>query len=379
MIGGIQRVLIDVANSMSNDHFVTIAYTYKPEEKEIAYKIDKKIELNYIPQIHDGSGKYIKEKVIRKINENIRPIKNINILKYVYYPPKMRRELANYIKAKKFDVVIGVAGKYSSLLAVVKSELSCKCIGWEHNSYDAYFKTKMQNSLWRQDLIFKKFIPKLDACVVLTDSDVRSYQENMGLHMTRIYNPRADMSDNEIVDRTNTILFVGRLEYEQKGLHYLAQIANCYLKRNQGWKFQIVGEGAGKEKIKEELDETVSDRVEFLGEQTEVNQFYKRARIFVSTSKWEGFGLVIVEALSFGLPVVSFKTTGPSEIIGNHMCGRLVDCYDVQQFVDALNELTRNEETLKLMSREAYIRANEFDISKIKSEWNALIGEERDR
>lgn len=372
MVGGIQRVVLALANQLAKKHDITIAYTYQPKEKKIYYPFNKKIKFEYCDSFHDGKGKYVIQKICRKVHENCIYINNEKLLKNIYYPRKMRLSLIRYINEKNFDIVIGCAGKYSLLLGIIAPEVKCRCIGWEHNSFDAYFTRKGHNSLWKQDLIFKKYIPNLRKCVVLSDSDVKSYKEKFGLTVYRIYNPVC-LSSERKVNIFHNILFVGRLEYEQKGLHYLAQIINIFLKKNAEWIFTIVGDGAGKEHLISEIDECVINRVIFAGKQKYVEKYYKKSDILISTSTWEGFGLVVVEAMSFGLPVISFKTVGPSEIIQDNICGRLIDCFNVDMFVSALNETVYDKRRYLQMSDEAFKRSRLFSVEAIAEQWNNVL------
>lgn len=373
LMGGIQRVVLTLANELAKKNEVTITYTFKPDDGSICYPIDNRIKLDYCTEFHDGSGKYKLQKVIRKFNENVVSFNSIELLKNIYYPRNMQTALIRYIKENRFDVVIGCAGKYSLLLGIVAPELDCTCIGWEHNSFDAYFITKGQNSLWRQDKLFESFIPNLKTCVVLSDRDVVDYEKRLNIKARRIYNPICIKNCRNEKRDTKTVLFVGRLEYEQKGLHYLAEIINSFLKRHEDWKFEIVGDGSGKEYLLSEIDNNVAGRVDFAGQQNNVENYYINADIFVLTSKWEGFGLVAVEAMSFGLPVVSFKTAGPSEIIKDGINGRLIDCYNVDEFVAAIDEMDQDKEFLSKLSLEAQKRSNDFRVETIMQEWKRVL------
>lgn len=93
----------------------------------------------------------------------------------------------------------------------------------------------------------------------------------------------------------------------------------------------------------------------------------------ISTSTWEGFGLVVVEAMSFGLPVISFKTVGPSEIIQDNICGRLIDCFNVDMFVSALNETVYDKRRYLQMSDEAFKRSRLFSVEAIAEQWNNVL------
>ena len=102
LIGGIQRVVITLANELCKENEVTIAYTFKPDNVNISYPLDDSIKLNYVTDFHDGPGKYKLQKVMRKIHENVIQIGNTNLLKNIYYPRSMQVSLIQYIKKNGF-------------------------------------------------------------------------------------------------------------------------------------------------------------------------------------------------------------------------------------------------------------------------------------
>ena len=101
--------------------------------------------------------------------------------------------------------------------------------------------------------------------------------------------------------------------------------------------------------------------------------YYISSSIFLSTSRWEGFGLVVTEAMECGLPVVSFRTDGPSEIIQDGKNGFLIENYNIVSFADAVERLMMEENVRIEMSHNAILRAKDFHLQKILHEWEALI------
>ena len=113
--------------------------------------------------------------------------------------------------------------------------------------------------------------------------------------------------------------------------------------------------------------------VELLGEQKDVIKYYTTSAVFLSTSRWEGFGLVITEAMECGLPVVSFRTDGPSEIISDGENGYLIDNYNMEQYMEKLELLMRDEDLRRKMSEQAIRRAKDFHIENILQEWEEQL------
>ena len=147
--------------------------------------------------------------------------------------------------------------------------------------------------------------------------------------------------------RRNIILSVGRLISTKNHDRLIRIFAS--LEEND-WELIIVGDDAQKQQNHAELSGIakqlgVSDRVHLVGPQSNVQQFYDKAKIFAFTSSSEGYPNVVAEALSAGLPVVSYDcVAGPAELITNSENGFLVEVFDDIAFCERLSTLTGDEE-----------------------------------
>jgi len=170
-----------------------------------------------------------------------------------------------------------------------------------------------------------------------------------------------------------TVLAVGRIA-KQKNYLTLLQ-AFKLLREQQSAKLVIVG-GVHEEAEKAKLDDFVNlnglaKHVEFVGFTENVTQYYAAADVFVLSSAWEGFGNVIVEALAFGLPVVSTNCNhGPAEVLNDGQYGRLVLVGDSVAMAEAISEVLNN--SLFEPSRQVE-RASDFSESKIGEEYYRLF------
>ena len=139
----------------------------------------------------------------------------------------------------------------------------------------------------------------------------------------------------------------------------------------------IVGGGSGYETVNQWIKEKhLEENVDIVGEQKNVIDYYMNSSVFLSTSRWEGFGVVVTEAMECGLPVVSFKTDGPSEIITDQKDGYLIENYDLKKYADAVEALMTDADLRKRMSRNAQERAKDFYTDRIAEEWEKLIENE---
>lgn len=170
--------------------------------------------------------------------------------------------------------------------------------------------------------------------------------------------------------RQNTILTVGRLVATKNH----DQLIEIFASLNaDDWKLIIVGDEDQKQKHRSHLDDLVnrlgiSNRVEFAGQQSNVQSFYDRAKIFAFTSSSEGFPNVVAEALASGLPVISYDcVAGPSDLITSSENGYLVELFDKRAFRERLNELMINEEKRIQMSIKARESVTHLSVERVAS------------
>lgn len=377
--GGIQRVLSILANRLSMQYQVDILCTDDRFviDREL-YKLNSKInvELNSGLMSNDIIDRIV-SKVGRVINNKTGLLNNkylIKILRKSYYTDKMQERFIKYLNAKEYDIVIGVEGDYSLLLGIIADRLKAKTIGWQHNSYDAYFKNP-NRYYWNQDELFNTYIKKMDKYIVLTDYDRDMFRENMHIEVNRIYNPLSFVSKNKSKCYNKNVIFVGRLVEKQKGLDLLIKSFKKIVAQEPDWKLLIVGDGPDKQNLINLIAESKLDKnVEIVLFTNEVEKYYLNSSIFVSTSRWEGFGLVITEAMECGVPVIAFSNSGPKEIINKpNENGVLVPCGDTDALAEMMIDLIRNDEKRKNIASEGIARAKDFSIDKIYEEWNKMI------
>jgi glycosyltransferase involved in cell wall biosynthesis len=192
-----------------------------------------------------------------------------------------------------------------------------------------------------------------------------------------IGNPiRRILDESSVVQREKNILMVGRL-IESKHQDRLIEI---FSKLSQTeWKLLIVGYDHLKQKHTERLEALIESldlqgRVILLGKQSGIEDFYLRSSIFAFTSSSEGFPNVIGEAMSAGLPVVSYDcVAGPSEMITDGRNGFLVPLFDDELFRERLDLLISNEEMRTKFGKHAYEDIQNFSISTIGDKYLSFI------
>ncbi|MFM0155327.1 glycosyltransferase [Paraburkholderia sediminicola] len=162
-------------------------------------------------------------------------------------------------------------------------------------------------------------------------------------------NPVRDFEDTarvSVSDYASDFICVARLS-RQKGQDTLLKAFKLVLDKQPSLTLTLVGAGANEPELRDLADQLgVSHAVNFVGFVSDPAQYLKQARCFVLASRWEGFGVALVEALAFGLPlIVTDCEFGPSDLVSNSRLGSVVPVDDVQALAKAMSEFDSNLET----------------------------------
>lgn len=170
------------------------------------------------------------------------------------------------------------------------------------------------------------------------------------------------------------IVVVGRLT-EPKKIDRVLQVASEFNKNKISVKFTIVGDGELKEDLQNMCDElNINHLVEFVGYQSNPYPYIKNADLLLSTSAYEGFGLVLCEAMALGVPVMSTKTAGPMEIIGKNEYGVLCE-HDIDSIYKALLNMINDEKYRNNYINKGFERVKDFSLEKSLNQFDTLIEE----
>lgn len=357
-LGGLEKVMVTIANALSVSENITL-YSLKGDSFGYEYKDNLHIlyggnlKKNAIKHPLLTSNALFNGKLYQKKKLNFKQIeKDINFLEY------------NTIILSEADIL------YASQIKEVNPNITI--IGWIHNTFESYRDTYMKDS-------YAQFIDSLlyvDTLIVLTKSDRAKYNE-IHPNVVQIYNPltiEGNSSNKVRIDGKKIISFVGRLSYHNKGLDYIIELMK-YIPED--WIISIAGDGPDREKLEQEIrGNELQHRMILNGvlKGDALSNHYLNSSIFILTSRWEGFGLVITEAMSNGLPVIAFDSYGPREILGeNNEYGILVENGNVKKLASAVNNLIEDKEIRQLYSEKALQRAKDYQIEKIIQEWLPLL------
>ena len=342
--GGTERVAVQLANVLWKDQTYDICFVSLTEQQEEPfYPLHPDIRRYRLGEkwINPGPG-------------------------YIPLIGKLRK----FLKKKQIDVIIDIDIVLDVLSIPAARRMKTKVVSWEHF-----------NCEFEQQVLYRKLISKLtvhfaDYIVVLTEEDKENYKRILGRkdRISAIYNMVTPMKYDEEVQRENWIVTVGRLTY-QKGIDYLAKIAVSVLKEHRDWKWLILGDGEERNILEQAiLENGLEEKLILKGTVDNVEWYLNRAKLFVLTSRYEGFGMCLLEALQMKLPCVSFDIKiGPSEIIDNHQNGILILPFECEHMIREINNLIDNPDKLVELSSNTMVRFERYQDENIQEMWKSIF------
>lgn len=189
-----------------------------------------------------------------------------------------------------------------------------------------------------------------------------------------IYNPCTVDHNIEIpTEKKKVCLYVGRISFSQKRNDLLLQIWKEIEPKHPDWVLKIVGEGEDLPSLKRMCADMNLKNVLFEGYQSP-ETYYREASIFCMTSAYEGFGLVLVEAMSYGVVPIAFNSfASAKDVIEDGKDGKLVVPFDIMAYVKHLNNYMADQILYKKSSDNALLKSSFFCINDISKQWINLF------
>ena len=343
--GGTERVAVQLANALQEDHAYEICFISLTEEKEKPfYPLHPEINRYRLGKkwINPGPG---------------------------YLP--LIGKLRKFLKEKQIDIIIDIDIVLDVLAIPATRRMKTKVVSWEH------FTVDFELSVLYRKMILRYSVKRSDYVVVLTDGDLEEYQKRLGRknNICRVYNPVAYQLKKETEsEKKKMILTVGRLVPE-KGIKYIKEISIKILERYPEWQWIILGDGIERKGLEQFIiDNHLQNRLVLKGNVENVDEYLQQASMLVVTSKYEGLGLSILEAREMKVPCVCFDVKmGPRELIHNERDGYLVPPFDCNNMIGKIEMLINNPELRSQFAENAFLCMNEFKPKKITKQWKDIL------
>ena len=301
------------------------------------------------------------------------------VILYLKKQYKYRRMLKSELMRIRPDITISVLRREINFINSIPDgshkigELHVNRSNYRNfTSRDSNFVKRFFARFWMNDLI--NHLKKLDRMVVLTEDAKADWPELSNVRL--IPDPIPFKVDKVSSLTSKRVVSIGRYAYE-KGNDLLLKAWSKVEKSCMDWSLDIYGMGnrTPYQELMRQLNIDES-RCHLHGSLTNVKGAYLNSAIFTLPSRFEGFGLVIIEAMACGIPVVAFDCeNGPRNIIKNNQDGFLVKPFNVDDYADRLLCLMRDDQLRTQMGNRAYESSKRYSINDIAMQWKNLFDE----
>lgn len=362
--GGTERIISEKANYFAEQyhyHVYIIACTQQPDQPN-AFPLSsavKQIKLG-IPYYSQYRYKYPKRLFV-KISLN----------------KKLRQSVTKAVQQISPDILIGIGHYKADLVSSIDCQAKkiIECHEARHFTLLETGKNKSLlsriNTLLFRSKYFQTVEKNADVVVTLTEGDRKEWVK---AHDTEVIPNFSTMAVSKLSHcEHKRIIAVGRLEWE-KGYVRLIEIWENIFTKHPDWILDVFGEGSQHDMLQSIINNRGIRNIQIHPSTTHISQEYANSSICVLTSLFEGFALVLLEALKHGVPCVAFDCPfGPASIIKDSQCGYLIENGNISLFTEKLNLLIEDESLRKEFSQKALEQSEAFAPDSIMEKWKSLF------
>ena len=365
--GGIEKSIVSLANILCERYEVEIATVYKLYD-QCVFDLDSRVHV-----------KYLNKADIVPNHESLRgALKSKNPLKIVKegsFSAKVlffrRKSVIRYIRQCDSDVIISTRDIFNTWTGLYAKDGVLK-IGWEHNHFhdDLKYATKVLDS-----------VKNLDYLVAVSSNLQQYYSRRLeGKKCMCIFIPNCidKMPPKKASLRSKRLISVGRLSPE-KGYLDLLRIYHILYKKYPSWKLDIVGDGKEKRLLEEYIHvHNMEKYVTLHGFQNKdyIDKLMQDSSIYLMTSHTESFGIVLIEAMSHGVPCIAMDSAeGACEIIRSGENGYLIKNRNYDAMVKKIGDLIENRDERVRLGENARKSVVKYTSDAVSEEWFTLIEE----
>jgi len=366
-MGGTIRAAINLAGYLADHHDVEIISTYRRNE-EPYFAFDPRVKVMALDDQRPGA-----------VPRRLRPLRALlrRFSSAIYHPADLRAHNHNlWTDVQMVRLLRGARGVAiasrpgHNLLLADLAVPGLTTIGLEQMNLGSHAKNLRKAMIKRY--------PRLHGLAVLTDQDRERYLKAMNgtaPPMWRIPNTVRDI-EPPTADLTAKRIFAAGRYTGQKGYDYLVQAFAPVARAHPDWELKICGHGHARKRLQNDIDTLgIAEQVTLAGPTDDVPGEMEQASIYALSSRFEGFPLVLLEAMSKGMACVAFDCpTGPGEIIDDHRNGLLVPAKDVEGLTAALMEMIEDQELRRRCGAAALETARDYTMAAIGPKWDEMIG-----
>ncbi len=361
--GGTDKVIVDKANYFSNHGYEVVVITESQMNREFAFPLDSKVKhidmgLDFNEQYHNGMLKRA----------------------YIYFSLmiKYRKRLTAVLRELKPDIVINTMGRSLSFISgihdgsikIAEAHTTKEHLRSLHLMEQRGGLYKLIAKYMRRQMSRK--VSQLDAIVLLTTQDAMSWKEAKQVHvipnaLSVFPTTRAELINNQVI-------MVGRYN-DAKGYDFLIPAWDIIHRRYPDWTLNVYGSGELHDQVVRWIEDRHLEKSVILHEPTsKILDKYMESSICILSSRYEGFSMVLIEAMSCGVPCVSFDTPfGPQNIISNGIDGLLVDYLNIQALADGVSKLIEDRSLREKLGKNAQLSVQRYSQDNVMQLWTNLF------
>jgi glycosyltransferase involved in cell wall biosynthesis len=360
--GGTTRTMLNVAEYLSNKHEVEIISLWRMRDKPV-FEHPEGVPVTALDDLRPshrarGAKRLLAALPSALVEPGDRWSGAFSLLSDIRLVRRLRRQRGILITTRPA----------LNLMAALLDPPGLTLIGSDHMNLGLY-KKSIKRMMWRR-------YSRLDALVVLTEGTLRGYEEHLdgATKLRLIPNSARDLGEPADL-ASKQVLAAGRLT-KQKGFDMLIPAWAKVAAKHRDWRLRVCGEGQLRKQLEEVVSEHgVGDSVSLAGA-CDMNEAMGSSSIFVMSSRFEGFPLILIEAMSKAMAVVSFDCpTGPADIIENGENGLLVEFKNIDALADAINCFIEDEDLRRRCGPAAAETAKRYRIEEVGPMWDELFAE----
>lgn len=362
--GGIEKSIIALANLLCDRYKVEIISSYKLYDKPV-FDLDERVEVKYLmgnlkPNRREFTTALKNKKIFTAFKEGIKSLKILRMRK---------KTMVSFIKQSDSDVIISTRDIFNTWLGDFANDGVLK-IGWEHNHYHDDFR-------YARSVIRSAYY--LDYFVLVSVSLKKFYERKLANSNCQcVYIPNII---DKIPKQTSSLsekrlVSVGRLSLE-KGYMDLLKIYSILVVKHPDWQLDIIGDGSEKENLEKFiLEHNLGDKVILHGFQKKdyIDKVLHHSSIYIMTSYTESFGIVLLEAMSHGLPCIAFDSAeGARELINSGMNGYLIKNRSYAAMIKKIEDLMKSYDIRKKIGMAGRKSIKKYTSEIVSEQWYNLI------
>ena len=360
--GGIESATINTANSLCDDYDIEIMSFYKLSKTQ-ANKLNDKIKVKYLydggPNKEEFLDAFHNHKIFNILKEGIR---SVSIL------TKKKIRVINYIKNCDSKYIVSTRYDFSALLSKYGNDNSVK-IAQEHHYH---------NNNKRYINILKNKYYNIDYLFALTKTLEDDYKKFLikNKHTKVVLVPNMLYyipSKQSKLDKKN-IITISRLDYGKRNDDIIKAFSK--IKEND-WKLYIIGDGKEFNNLNKLINDlNMNDRIILTGykNKEEIEEYMLKSSLFLMASETEGLPMVLLEAMSYGIPCIAYEiASGVNDIIDNNKNGYIIKNRNEEEYIEKIEKVINDSKLRNELGIEAKNKANEFSKEKIVNIWEKIL------